>query len=165
MIGQEFGVMRRGAGAKMRPNVLISEHSDGRIIARIMKYMAIDSIAGSSSRGARKAFRELLRTLKKGGIAVITPDGPRGPARQAKAGIGELARHSAAPILPIAYGAKCCWKFNSWDGMILPKPFSKAFLYVGEPFTVHELETDKALLVVEQHLNAAAAAVEQYGSC
>ena len=38
--------------------------------------------AGRRPRAAREAFRDGLKWLKDGGVLAITPDGPRGPARQ-----------------------------------------------------------------------------------
>ncbi len=67
--------------------VLISNHRDGELIARVLQRMGIAAIRGSAARpgktdkGGMAAFREMLRRLKtKGAVVGITPDGPRGPA-------------------------------------------------------------------------------------
>ncbi len=41
-----------------------------------------------------------------------------------------------APIVLIAYAAKPCIRWNSWDRFILPLPFSKVAIAVDEPFRV-----------------------------
>lgn len=117
-------------------SVLISRHRDGRIIANAIKYIGLCSVEGSTSRGGVKALRALSRCLKEGGHVVLTPDGPRGPVEQAKAGVIGLAEHSGVSIYPAAFGAERCWRFSSWDSMLLPKPFSRVVIRVGQPIEV-----------------------------
>ncbi len=111
--------------------VLISEHSDGRIVATSMSLLGIGSIMGSSSNGGSRAFRRLLLHLKSGKHIGITPDGPRGPIYEVKDGVIKLASMSGAKILPAAIRAKSRWTLKSWDRMFIPKPFSKVSLYFG----------------------------------
>ena len=59
--------------------VLISAHSDGRIIARAMKFLGINSIAGSSTRGGKEAMAEKKENVKNWEFVVLKPDWPRGP--------------------------------------------------------------------------------------
>jgi lysophospholipid acyltransferase (LPLAT)-like uncharacterized protein len=115
---------------------LISEHNDGRIIAAIVRRLGISSVAGSSSKHGSQATRELIGLMKAGSHVAITPDGPKGPAYHSKAGIIFLAALSGKPIYPMSYSAKSFWTFKSWDGMILPKPFSRAVRMIGEPIFV-----------------------------
>lgn len=117
-------------------NVLISEHRDGRIIAAIVRRLGIDSVAGSSTRGGSQATRQLIAKLNSGAHIAITPDGPKGPIYCSKPGIIFLASLARKPIYPICYSAQKYWTFGSWDGMILPKPFSKAVRKVGNPIVV-----------------------------
>ena len=119
-----------------RMYALISQHNDGRIVAEIMRWLEIDSIAGSSSRQGREAFFKLIATLKQGDHIAVTPDGPKGPPRELKPGIIRLAERSGAPIYPVAVAAEHCWTFGSWDRMFLPRPFSRAVMLVGEPLRV-----------------------------
>ncbi|MCB0353084.1 MAG: lysophospholipid acyltransferase family protein [Bdellovibrionales bacterium] len=114
-------------------SVLVSAHEDGRLIAKTVKYLGIDSVEGSSSRKTRASSRELLGVLRRDQHIAITPDGPKGPAQVAKIGVAKLALHSGAPVVPVAVSASCSWKFSSWDSMILPKPFSKMVFYLGKP--------------------------------
>lgn len=116
--------------------VLISQHRDGRLIAEVVRRLGIFSVAGSSSRRARQATRELIAHINQGAHIAITPDGPKGPAYKAKSGIIFLASLSSKPIYPISYSAEKFWTFSSWDGMILPKPFSRAVRKIGEPINV-----------------------------
>ncbi|PHQ67344.1 MAG: hypothetical protein COB93_11175, partial [Sneathiella sp.] len=64
---------------KSKVNVMISHHGDGEIIARTIKHWGQDSIRGSATKGASAAIKQMMKAIKRGEIAVITPDGPRGP--------------------------------------------------------------------------------------
>ena len=59
--------------------VLVSEHGDGEIIARILRDFGFRLIRGSTSRGAARALIAVDRELRDGVDVGITPDGPRGP--------------------------------------------------------------------------------------
>ncbi|HKW47781.1 MAG TPA: DUF374 domain-containing protein, partial [Gemmatimonadaceae bacterium] len=62
-------------------SVLISEHRDGELIARVAESLGFRTVRGSSSRSASRALVGLARELEAGRDVAITPDGPRGPAR------------------------------------------------------------------------------------
>jgi lysophospholipid acyltransferase (LPLAT)-like uncharacterized protein len=96
----------RGPGA----HVLISQHQDGEIIARIIATFGHQAVRGSSTRGGAVALRELIRLGRSGKDVVVTPDGPKGPAQVAKMGVIQLARASGLPIVPLAFG---CSKKNT----------------------------------------------------
>lgn len=115
---------------------LVSEHSDGRIIASIIDKIGLRTVAGSSSSGGRRALTQMIKILKAGYSCSITPDGPRGPKYKSKDGVILLAKATGAPIYPITYSADRCWIFKSWDNMFIPKPFAKLRFYVGKPFYV-----------------------------
>lgn len=116
--------------------VLISKHSDGRMISETINRLGLPSIAGSSTRGGTQAARELLDALHAGSHIGITPDGPRGPAYRSKKGVIFLASQSGRPIYPCTFSAQKFWRFKSWDGMLLPKPFSRAVRIMGDPIFV-----------------------------
>lgn len=105
--------------------VLISEHGDGEIIARIAQSLGYGLVRGSSSRGAERALLESIRAASSGTPVAITPDGPRGPARNFAAGALLIAHRSGAPILPIAAAASRAWRLRSWDRFLIPKPFAR----------------------------------------
>ena len=110
----------------------------------------------------------LVEALEKGDDTAITPDGPRGPMYKSKLGAIKLAQLSGAPLVPLAYGARSCWRFKSWDRMILPKPFASVFMIMGDPILVPaELSAeeeqawrkklDEALCAVTERADALAA--------
>ncbi len=115
---------------------LASNHRDGQLAAQTIKDRNISVIGGSSTRGGRKAFIEMIKKIKTGNHVIISPDGPKGPAEIAKYGTIKLASMTGAKIIPVALNAKWKWSFNSWDEMFIPKPFSKVFLLVGEGYSI-----------------------------
>ncbi|MBX3335444.1 MAG: lysophospholipid acyltransferase family protein [Nitrospira sp.] len=96
----------RGPGA----HVLISQHGDGEIIARIIARFGHQAVRGSSTRGGAGALRTLIKVGRSGHDIGVTPDGPRGPRHVAKLGVIHLAKSTGLPIVPLAFA---CSKKNS----------------------------------------------------
>jgi len=96
----------RGAGA----HVLISQHGDGEIIARIIARFGHGAVRGSSTRGGAGALRALIKLGRSGRDIAVTPDGPKGPRHVAKLGVIHLAKATGLPIVPLAFA---CSKKNS----------------------------------------------------
>jgi lysophospholipid acyltransferase (LPLAT)-like uncharacterized protein len=85
--------------------ILISEHRDGELIARILGWFGFAAIRGSTTRGGIRALRQLVQAGRAGADVVVTPDGPRGPRCHAQAGVIELAKLTGLPIFPITFAA------------------------------------------------------------
>ena len=119
------------------PHVLISRSRDGELIARWIERGGASTSRGSSSRGGSAALRDVLRTLRRRPHAVVTtPDGPRGPDRRAQPGTILLAQMTGVPIFPMSFAAGRSWRLRSWDRFILPKPFTRLAIVVGDPIAV-----------------------------
>ncbi|MFH1734488.1 MAG: lysophospholipid acyltransferase family protein [bacterium] len=137
---------------------MISQHGDGEMIAKIVKKLGYGSVRGSSTRGGKKAFVELLAHLKNGGIGAMLPDGPRGPRHHLKYGTLFLSSKAQCPIIPITFAAVSCWRFGSWDRMVIPKPFSRCVLVYGDAMQVPaEIPEDK---VEEERLKIETAMID-----
>lgn len=138
----------RGRGLK----ILISNHADGELIHRVMLRFGFGSVRGSTRKGGTRAFREMVRSWRGGFDIVITPDGPRGPRYVVQPGIVELARCTQAPILPVSYSTRHRWMSPSWDGLLVPRPFTQGVFVWGHPLRVdpqasaHERERIRGLL-------------------
>lgn len=113
--------------------VLVSEHKDGEIIARILHRMGYALVRGSTSRGAGRALLGLVRVLKDGNDVAITPDGPRGPRHKFAPGAVVAAHRAGAAILPTVAHVDRFWKLSTWDGFIVPKPFARITIAYGPP--------------------------------
>lgn len=138
--------------------VLISQHEDGRMVAKAMKFLGVQTVSGSSSRGGTKALFDLIDKLKSGSHIALTPDGPKGPRCKVGQGIVRIAQRSGAVIYPTAIASEKKWQFNSWDRMFLPKPFSKVVLMMGEPIAIPE---ELAIGQAEEYANLVEGALNQ----
>lgn len=115
---------------------LVSRHQDGSYLSDAMEFVGIEPVRGSTSRGGVQALRQLIDKTRNLHVA-ITPDGPRGPRRQAKSGIVFLASRTGRSIVPTAYGCRRGWKIKgSWTDMLIPRPFTKIFALGGRPIAV-----------------------------
>jgi lysophospholipid acyltransferase (LPLAT)-like uncharacterized protein len=113
--------------------VMISEHADGEIIARIAENLGFGTVRGSTSRGAARALLGAARAVKEGHDLAVTPDGPRGPAKSIAPGSAVVAQRTGAPVIGCAVAATRAWRLKSWDSFLIPKPFSVVrFAYSDE---------------------------------
>ena len=126
------------------PVSILSSHSaDGELAARVARAWGVRVTRGSTSRGGREAALKLYRELvKHRSTLLLMPDGPRGPARQAKMGGIVLAAMSGAPIVPAGLAASRGPRLRSWDRMIVGMPFSRLAVVVGEPMTLDRGSSD-----------------------
>lgn len=151
----------RGTGA----HVLISQHGDGEIIARIIARFGHQAVRGSSTRGGAGALRALIKLGRAGQDLVVTPDGPRGPRQVAKLGVVQLAKATGLPIVPLAFACSTRQVFSSWDRFMVPFPFSRGLFLYGKPMFVSRESDDPALeadrLVLETELNRLTKEAEQ----
>lgn len=125
---------RRGAA-------LISASRDGELLSDAIKRFGFDVVRGSSSRLGASAILQLTDVLASGRDVVITPDGPRGPAYELGPGIIFLAQKSGAAVVPINMEYSSCWRLKSWDRFILPRPFAKIRVIIGQPHRVRSTST------------------------
>lgn len=113
--------------------VLLSTHRDAQIVAVAVRLRGLAVVAGSSTRGGLKAYRLLRRLLEQRQLVCITPDGPKGPAEQVKSGVIHLAQQSGCAIVPVSVFCSRAHRLRSWDRSVLPLPFARVVLQMGEP--------------------------------
>jgi lysophospholipid acyltransferase (LPLAT)-like uncharacterized protein len=133
-------------------HMLISGHRDGRLIADIVSYFGIRSIAGSSNQGGSGALRAMVRQIRAGDCVGITPDGPDGPAMRSSAGIVGAARLARVPIVPISYATSRRRILNTWDRFHLPLPWSRGIFMWGEPIEVPADLSEDAVETWRRHI-------------
>ena len=113
--------------------VLVSEHRDGDYVAGLLHHFGFGTVRGSSTRGGVRGLKGLIRAARSGRDLAITPDGPRGPNRELKLGALTAARVTGLPLIPVGVGVTSAWRARSWDGLIVPKPFSTVRVAYGVP--------------------------------
>jgi hypothetical protein len=119
----------RGIGVK----AVVSGSKDGDRATAVARRWNHGTIRGSSSLHGMSVVRQCVRELRKRQNLVLIPDGPRGPREIAKPGIAQIALLSGAPVFPVSALPKKCWRLNSWDRFMVPRPFTTIELRIGEP--------------------------------
>jgi lysophospholipid acyltransferase (LPLAT)-like uncharacterized protein len=137
-------------------HTLVSQHRDGRFIGAVVRRFGIRPILGSSTRGGAAGLRNLLAVLREGDLIGITPDGPRGPRRQAAAGVAQLAALSGVPVLPCAARTRRRIRMNTWDRMPVPLPFGRGVIVCGPAINVPRDGWKDAVPAITDALNTAA---------
>ena len=141
---------------QIRPNhkvtAIISEHSDGEIISRLIGYFGFESSRGSARKNDAKALLSSIRKMDDGYDVAITPDGPKGPRHSIAEGIVAIAKKKNAQIVPCNFQASSFWQFRSWDKFTIPKPFSTISFYAGEPIDISDIETEDAIALIKTEL-------------
>lgn len=134
--------------------IMISQHGDGRLIALAVKLLGIDSVAGSSTRGGAKAALEMIKLVEGGDSIGITPDGPKGPRYICKSGVVTLAQQTGLTVQPITYSTQRHWTLSSWDSMIIPVPFSRGVVLLGDPISIEPgCDRDEAVKKIQDSLH------------
>lgn len=132
--------------------VMTSRSFDGEYIARIIQKLGFRAVRGSSSRGAVGALLGMRRELELGHPVAFTIDGPRGPRYVAKPGPVLLAKKTGVQIGCFYIAPERAWVLNSWDQMLIPKPFSRAHVYLSSPIQVPEDASDTVLNALHQQM-------------
>ena len=127
-----------------KAKVLISDHFDGQIIARIMTFFHLGTIHGSTTRGGAKVLIQGLKSLSEGYDIGITPDGPKGPRYTVSDGVVIMAQKRQAKVIVYSCVPSSFWQLGSWDRFVIPKPFGILNFYASEPIDLKDLEMDEA---------------------
>jgi lysophospholipid acyltransferase (LPLAT)-like uncharacterized protein len=115
-----------------RLTMLLSQHKDADILARIAYHFGFDCVRGSTYRGGARAIWELFERSRRQHLT-ITPDGPRGPRRKLAQGPIYLASRLQLPLVVMGFGYDRPWRARSWDRFAVPRPFSRARAVIGPP--------------------------------
>ncbi len=129
-----------------RSAALVSASEDGNILNRLLVKWKYKVVRGSSSKGGKAALMELIDIVNKNYSAVITPDGPRGPAGEIKNGALIVSNRCGIPVIPvkIVYHSKKVLA-KSWDKFEIPLPFSGCDVYFGNEYRYEKYLSEKEL--------------------
>ncbi len=145
---------------------MVSRSFDGEYIARTIEKLGFIAVRGSSSRGGAEALLGLKRQLEQGNLVAFTIDGPRGPKYVAKPGPVLLSRASAAPMAAFYVALSDAWVLNTWDALMIPKPFSKALVRFSAKLQVSaeaaNAEKDAQMAEFHRQLQAALERITQF---
>ena len=145
-------------------HTLTSHSYDGELAARVIRRFGLEAVRGSSSMGGADGLHQMQTAALQIPQLGFTLDGPRGPRRVAKAGIGVLAARTQLPVVPLAIVPARCLRLRSWDRLPVPRPFSRIVYAFGEPIPAPasdgEGDVEKMRLAVEQKLNGLHGVIE-----
>jgi lysophospholipid acyltransferase (LPLAT)-like uncharacterized protein len=125
--------------------VMSSNSYDGEYMGRIIRKFGFVAVKGSSSRNAVRALLGLRRALEEGWTVAFTLDGPRGPRRKVKPGPVALARSSGVPLTMFHAAVDKAWVLNTWDRLMIPRPFSRVLVRFGKLIPVPADANDQAV--------------------
>lgn len=153
---------------KRKIAILISPSFDGELITQTICRVGYTPVRGSSSSRGAAGLLGMQRALETGGCnyAAFTADGPRGPIYIAKPGGVKLAETVGGGV-GVFYAAPVrAWKLRSWDGFLIPKPFTTIIFRWEPPVPVPSPLDDAAFentrAQVQASLERARHAVEQW---
>src|SRR6202048_4759360 len=124
--------------------VLTSASRDGAYLSEFVRCFGMGAVRRSSSRRGAGALLDLVRKLEDGVDLCITPDGPRGPRYNFGPGAILLSERCQVPLMPLLIEYSAFWRFNSWDGFAVPKPFSRVTVTILPLVQVDVSENDEA---------------------
>jgi hypothetical protein len=134
------------------PVVMTSRSRDGEYIARFIQRFGYGAARGSTTRGGTGAIIEMARLMRAGCPAAFTIDGPKGPPRIAKMGAVLLAKKTGHPVLPVTMALKRYWRVPTWDTLQIPRPFTRARVYIAPPIRVPADADEKVLQAMRDEL-------------
>jgi hypothetical protein len=137
---------------------MASSSKDGELAAQAAKRHGWIVVRGSSSYRGYEALKELIHYFLMGYSGGLVVDAPRGPAHVSKIGIITAARTTGLPIFTLMWSADRCWRLNSWDQTIIPKPFSRIVLAYAEdliwiPRRASRVEMESMRQILDDTLN------------
>lgn len=142
--------------------VMSSNSYDGEYMGRIIRKFGFVAVKGSSSRNAVRALLGLRRALEEGWTVAFSLDGPRGPRYKVKPGPVALGRSSGVPLTMFHAAVDKAWVLNTWDRLIIPKPFSRVLLRFGTLIQVPRAATDEDIERYQAELQLALDRVREF---
>lgn len=115
---------------------LVSEHSDGEYIRRVIEPLGFGVVRGSTTRGGARALFEMSSRAREGHDLAVAPDGPRGPRRTVRDGVVALARRASVALVPVGAASRPAVLLPTWDGFVVPLPGARISVVYGAPLAV-----------------------------
>ena len=116
--------------------IMVSKSRDGELFKRLLEKFKIETVRGSTTRGAMAAMKELIRVARRGRDTSLALDGSKGPKEVVQPGSLLLAQMTGVPLVPVVLSATWKYELPTWDRMLLPLPFSHIHALFAEPLYI-----------------------------
>jgi len=137
----------------LKPGFMISPSVDGEAPSMLARRYGAHVVRGSGTYTGVRAVRGVHQAITKDLISpAITPDGPRGPRFKMKPGAIFTAQISRKPVVPIAYAARPARLLRTWDKFVMPFPFAKIRIVIGEPYFPERRLDDEQMAIAQREL-------------
>lgn len=150
LLMQPFGYRRWRKKGKIA--VMISDHFDGELLTKTMRYFGLETVRGSTRKGAARALLQAIKKVREGYDLGLTPDGPKGPRFSVSEGIVAIAQKTNSPIILQNCIPDRYWQLGSWDRFVVPKPFCRIDIYCSEAFWVTDMPMEEAKQLIHDKL-------------
>lgn len=142
-----------GRTAGLKPGFMISPSVDGEAATALARSYGAHVVRGSGSYTGLRAVRGAHQAIVKDGISpAVTPDGPRGPRFKFKPGALFAGQIAGKPVVPLAFAGQGAWVLKTWDKFVIPKPFSRVCIAIGEPFFMPADATDEQMTAAQREM-------------
>lgn len=138
-----------------RPALLVSKSDDGQILIHTLAGDGYRFARGSTGHDGREGYVALLRQLRAGHHVGVAVDGPRGPFGHIHPGALQLARQAGVGIVPLSVRARPCLQLGTWDRTVLPLPWARIEVVVGQELRIDRGATNEQLADLARSLAAA----------
>ena len=116
---------------------MVSRSGDGAMVVPMLRRFGIDVVRGSGGKrrkGGSTALTEMLRRIRSGSSALLTVDGPGGPAGHVHRGVALLAKKTGRPVMAVVVKPERRIVLSkTWDRMQIPLPLTKIRVYFSRP--------------------------------
>lgn len=137
----------------MKSGFMISPSVDGQPATMLAQLYGAHVVRGSATYTGVRAVRGVYNAIVKESISpTITPDGPRGPRFVMKPGAIFTAQISGKAVVPIAYAASPAKLLRTWDKFVIPSPFARIRIAIGEPYFPKKKMTDEEMTAAQREV-------------
>ncbi|MEM0948961.1 MAG: DUF374 domain-containing protein [Pseudomonadota bacterium] len=140
------------------PLSAVTTHSRVATLGQVaLGHFGIEAVTFDPKESPVGATRAVIRKMRDGYSVALSPDGSRGPTREAKAFPIPWIRATKAPVFCVAYSIRRGFRLPTWDRALIPLPFSRGALMVKRWDYEMSAKPDEAEIErLRQSLNRAA---------
>jgi lysophospholipid acyltransferase (LPLAT)-like uncharacterized protein len=134
--------------------IMVPESSNGLIMNYLASRIGFKVIKVKPELGPSQWARatvSMIKHIRGGCCALLSPDGPTGPAYEVKPGIAVIGQQTQAVVIPASAAARRGFKLQRrWDEHLIPLPFTKAVVHFGTPIDTNSANADDPAPSVEE---------------